>query len=116
MRLEHVQGNDVKRPLVRGFQIHGARLARIDGQQPGSGTNAPGITGFQSGEIKSRCRRDEIVAHVTGEFKEIVVQDTAHGVGAVVVVIGVAATFTLGCMARGMDAASSTLVREAVSP
>jgi len=90
MRLKHVQRNDVKRTLVRGFQIHGARLARIDSQQPGPGTDAPSITGFQSGEIEARCRRDEIVAHVTGEFKEIVVQDTAHRVGTVVVVIGVA--------------------------
>ena len=90
MRLEHVQRNDIKRPLMCGFQVHRTRLARIDRQQPGSSTDAPRITGFQSGEIESRCGRDEVVAHVPGEFEEVVVEDAAHRVGTVVVVVGVA--------------------------
>lgn len=92
MRLKNVQRNDVERPLVRGLQIHRARLARINGKEPRPCTYTPGVTGFQAGKVESRRWRDEVVAHVSGKFKEVIVKHTAHGVRPVIVVVRVAAS------------------------
>lgn len=95
MRLKNVQRNDVKRSLVRGFQIHRARLACVHGQQPRSRTNAPRVSGFQTGKIESRRWCDEIVAHITSKKQKVVVQHAADGVRTAVVFIGVATTVSV---------------------
>ena len=95
MRLKNVQRNDVERSLVRGFQIHRTRFASVHGQQPRSRTNAPRISGFQTGKIESRRRCDEIVAHITSKEQEVVVQYAADGVRSAIVFIGVATTVSV---------------------
>lgn len=92
MRLKNVQRDDVERPLMRGFQIHRTRLARIDSEKPRPCAHAPGVTGFQAGKVESRRRRDEVVAHVSGEFKEVIVEHATHGVRPVIMVVRVAAS------------------------
>jgi hypothetical protein len=90
MSLKNIERDNVQRSLVGCFQINRASLSSVHRKKPCTGAHAPRISCFQPWKVESRCGRDEVVTHVSGEVKEIVVEHATHGVRAMVLVVGVA--------------------------
>jgi hypothetical protein len=90
MSLKNIKWDDVQSSPVGCFQINRASLSSVHCKKPCTGAHAPRISCFQPWEVESGCGRDEVVAHVSGEVKEIVVEHATNGVGAMVLVVCVA--------------------------
>ena len=90
MSLKNIKRDNIQSSLVGCFQINRACLSSVDRKKPCAGAHAPRISCFQPWKVESRCGRDEVIAHVSGEVKEIVVEHATDGVRSMVLFVRVA--------------------------
>lgn len=82
---EKLEGNDFEGVLVSGFEDDGAGGSSLLDLKPAGGTDAPAVTGFETGKTELRHRSAEIVAERLGGFEKGSVDDAADGMDAEVV-------------------------------
>src|ERR1035441_6620545 len=87
---EQIEGDDLQRCLVRGFQHNSAGGSGFLHLQPAGGADAPAIAGFEALESVLRLRGGEVVAQRLRCRKKGLVNDTADGVYTEVVGAGFA--------------------------
>ena len=90
MSLKNIKRDDIQSSLVGCFQINRACLSSVYCKKPCAGAHAPRISCFQPWKVESGCGRDEVVAHVSGEVKKVVVEHATNSVRAMVLVVRVA--------------------------
>ena len=88
---EKLEGDDLQRVLVRGFEDDGARGASLLHLEPARGTHAPAVAGFEASKAVLRHGRAEVVAKSLRRSEKRCIDDTADGVNTVVLRSGLAA-------------------------
>jgi len=79
-----LEGDNLEGVLVSGFEDDGAGRSRLLDLQPASGTDAPAVAGFETGEAELRHGSAEIIAQGFGGGEEGDVDDAADGMDAMV--------------------------------
>jgi hypothetical protein len=87
---EELEGDNLQRVLVGGFEDDGARGSSLLNLEPASGTDAPAIAGLQASKTVLRHGRAQVVAESLRRREERSIDDAADGVDAVVVGVGLA--------------------------
>jgi hypothetical protein len=99
--------NNPEGVFVGGFEDDGAGGSGLSDLQPAGGTDAPAVTGLETGETKLRHGGAEVVPESFGSFEEALVDDAADGVNAVVFRAGFAAASAIeaghGLAAAGVE-------------
>jgi hypothetical protein len=72
-----LEGNDLERVFVRGFEEDGAGRSSLLNLQPAGGADTPAVAGFQAGEAKLRHGGAQIVAEGLRRFEERSIDDAA---------------------------------------
>lgn len=111
---EQLEGNDLQRGLVGGFEDDGASGAGLLDLEPARGADAPAVAGPEAGEAVLRHGGGEIVAQGFGGFEEGVVDDAADGVDAEVLGAGLAAAGAVEA-GHGLAAAGGERLAEDVA-
>ena len=88
---KYLEGDDLQRGLVRGFQHYGTRSAGALHLQPSRRTHAPAIARLEPRETELRHGRREVIAQARGHGEKFLRDNAADGVQTEIVRAGVAA-------------------------
>lgn len=87
---EVFDGDEFEGAEVGGFEDDGWGVAGVEGLGPAADAEAPGVAGFQAGEVVFGARGGEVVAFEACEIEEVGGHDGADGVEAVIFGAGAA--------------------------
>lgn len=89
---QDVEGDDLERGFVGGFEHDGAGGSGLVNLKPATGADAPAVAFFEPWKAVLRHGRGEVVAQARRGRKELLCDDAADGVNAEIVGPGVAAS------------------------
>jgi len=89
---QDVEGDDLKRSFVGGFEHDGAGCSGLVNLKPATGADAPAVAFFEPREAVLRHGGGEIVAQARRGCEELLRNDAADSVNAEIVGPGVAAS------------------------